>query len=227
MNYRELLENTYNLGLSKKVQDKAKSKDAVENVSIIRFEDPEVEYICHEHGVYSVDDAAKVTSIYDWFAKNLVEGADIKKFNELKYFTGIQTLDETFNNCHNLEEVTLPNNLNTIGSFAFKDTSLSHIDIPESVTNIGFRAFCDCTLTEFVFPNNVKQIYAEVLSYCHDLKTIKFPLNVSLIDSEAFLGCDNLKTFIIDRNAPNIEYVKRKLRSRDMKLLDNITLKCI
>lgn len=46
-----------------------------------------------------------------------------------------------FMSCKNLEEVTLPPALNTVGQNAFTDTAMTKVIIPESVTSIGYSAF--------------------------------------------------------------------------------------
>ncbi len=49
--------------------------------------------------------------------------------------------DEVFSQCHNLNEVELPDGLEQIGSFSFGCSSIRRLDIPASVTSIDIR-FC-------------------------------------------------------------------------------------
>ena len=137
----ELKESKNNLGLAKKTRVQAQGKDAVENVSVIPFEDPEVERICHEHGVYTYSDAAQVTSIKEWFDSN----DDIKTFNEFKYFTGLKSVEDyAFYDCEPLQSINIPDSVTSIGYSAFEYCkSLQSINIPNSVTSIGPLAFAE------------------------------------------------------------------------------------
>lgn len=50
--------------------------------------------------------------------------------------------------CTNLTEVNIPNNLTTMGSYAFNETSIETITLPKSLTNIGTYCFDLCPLKE-------------------------------------------------------------------------------
>ena len=58
---------------------------------------------------------------------------------------GLQSISEwAFSNCSALQSITLPGSLRTIDRFAFSYTSLQSITIPENVESIGTRAFQYC-----------------------------------------------------------------------------------
>lgn len=115
--------------------------------------DPEVFRILMGKGVSSdgigitKDDAAKVSSISNWFTGN----ANIESFDEFKFFTGVTRLGEdmrsggtrdAFSECTNLRSIELPESLLYIGTFGFfKCTSLEHIGMTESIVKIGSGAF--------------------------------------------------------------------------------------
>ena len=53
--------------------------------------------------------------------------------------------EAAFNNCSNLESVTIPNSVTKIGDDAFAAcTDLTSVSIPQGVTKIGFCAFEHC-----------------------------------------------------------------------------------
>jgi len=95
-----------------------------------------------------------------------------------------------------LTEVTLPNNLKTIGKAAFAHNALEEITVPASVTEWESYAFTDCSklkkvtvessligsfafthcfaLSELVISKNCKSIGENILTYCSSLKSIKY-----------------------------------------------------
>jgi len=110
-----------------------------------------------------------------------------------------------FGGCWELESVTLPNGVTSIGDKAFQQCrKLESINIPNGVTNIGDYAF----------------------SGCENLKSIIIPSSVKYIGSGAFSGCANLKSIIIENPDVSIgheafwsipEDAKIKLGSKEIK----------
>lgn len=158
----------------------------------ITFEDPAVEAICvanwggnYEAGKISNFEAMRVTSLGNKFENN----ANIVKFNELQYFTGLTTLTRyvsgqyldglsyfgAFNRCANLEEVTLPTitiNGNKIGALFCQCSKLKSVDMsPITVTATASIANIvgKCTaLTSVVLPSvRLDASYLSVLYACN------------------------------------------------------------
>lgn len=73
---------------------------------------------------------------------------------------GIINLEHTFNGCENLETVSLPSTLKTIGSCTFSCCyNLSNITLPEGLTSIGDYAFEGCnSIEKLVIPDSVTDI---------------------------------------------------------------------
>ena len=91
---------------------------------------------------------------------------------------GITTIGEdTFSRCMNLEFVTLPTTLTSIGSGAFLpgDESvgysgkLHHLIIPDNVTTIGGGAFWGAALDEITIPRNVSTVQGSARFATKDL----------------------------------------------------------
>lgn len=101
--------------------------------SVIVFEDPAVKQVCVSQwgggevsNEITVSEAAKVTTLNNAFKGNVY----ISKFNELRYFVGITSLNSQFYGCTNLSEVTIPKA--NIGDFtdAFRNChQLRELDI--------------------------------------------------------------------------------------------------
>ena len=110
----------------------------------------------------------------------------------------------------------VPDEVKTIGDWAFSDAILSQIDLPEGLVEIGNDAFYDCeclTVIKFPstlrligrsafgwcdkieslsFPEGVTDIPSFVASFCKELQRIDLPSTIESIDSYAFSNCHNL-----------------------------------
>ena len=128
--------------------------------AFIQFEDINVKSIClnwdtNFDGELSYEEAAQVESLGDKF-----HSTTIGLFKELKYFTKLTSLDETFYGCTQLVYINIPSNVTSLGSSTFSECkSLRCITIPKSVTSIGGGAFSDCrSLTNITIPESVTSI---------------------------------------------------------------------
>ena len=190
------------------VSKSAESSSGGEDTKIITFKDETVKNICvanwdiNGDGELSRGEAARVTSIRKFF-----RGTDIKYFEELQYFTGIDEIgEEAFNQCYDLISIVIPDNVLWIEEYAFNDcTSLMEIAIPDQVTWIGTRAFSGCSsLTEIVIPNNVTSIENSAFSGCSSLASVTMGSSVTSIGSSAFYGCKNLIEIVIPDSVTSI-----------------------
>jgi hypothetical protein len=97
----------------------------------------------------------------------------------------------------------IPNNLTTIGGYAFARSCLTNITIPGSVTSIGDHAFYDCgSLAAVTILDGVVSIGEEAFSDCPNLARISVPASVSSITIYAFDMCPNLTGVYFQGNAP-------------------------
>jgi len=73
---------------------------------------------------------------------------------------GITELQKTFIMCDQLQDVTLPSTLRTLGDGTFNGcTKLASITLPEGLETIGLEVFLNCkALTEITIPSTVKEI---------------------------------------------------------------------
>ena len=145
----------------------SKGWSVMPNDVVITFEDSAVKQICVENwgggvveGEITPEEAAQVTSFDNKFRLNTT----ITKFNELKYFTGLTSLQGSsseqgqFQSCSNLSEITIPNTtaLANLG-WAFRQcTSLLNFDIdltPISRTSIALNSpFREAKVHSVKFP---------------------------------------------------------------------------
>lgn len=122
----------------------------------------------------------------------------------------------------NLESVTLPNELISIGVEAFEYCrALQAIDIPQSVSTIGESCFSSCSqlasvtlhdgnltqiaddvftgsgITSIVIPSGVTSIGSSAFSGCHSLQSVTLPDGLTTIGSSAFSYCEVLESLDI------------------------------
>ena len=114
----------------------------------ITFADANIKAICVANwdtsgdGELSYAEAEAVKDLGRVFSNN----NNITSFDELQYFTGLQSIGRlAFQNCNGLTSINMPNSVTTIGDDAFDGCSgLTNINIPNSVTTIGGGAFQGC-----------------------------------------------------------------------------------
>lgn len=108
---------------------------------------------------------------------------------------GLETIEDyAFYDCANVTNIELPSTLKTIGYMAFADLGLvKSLVIPNSVTTIMDYAFTNCTgLEELTLSDNLSIIsrYAFANS---NIKALNLPESVTEIQNRAFSNCKNLK----------------------------------
>lgn len=111
----------------------------------ITFADNGIKTLCvmnwdtNQDGELSNEEAAAVTSLGQIFHGR----TDIGSFNELKYFTGLTTIDEyAFSESSVGPEITIPGSVKTISNHAFhKCNMLQRIIMEEGVERVEYNAF--------------------------------------------------------------------------------------
>ena len=121
----------------------------------------------------------------------------IKLPNKIKYIPNF-----TFNNC-GLKEITLPNELEGIASYAFsKCPDLEQISIPGSLKEIGSYAFSESGIKSISIPPTVKDIGKYAFYKCNKLEEVILP-NTNLNYNFTFVSCENLQKITIPLTPDN------------------------
>lgn len=150
----------------------------------IPFKDSNVEAVLLAKGVgdglgVTYKDAAKVTSISNWFNGN----ADITSFAEFVNFSGItQLIKNAFDGCTSLAEIAFPSSLISIGDYAFRNCA--------ALTKVNGLGSTQVTALTGAFQD------------CSALIEITLPATLTSIGNYVFRGCDSLKYFRINANTP-------------------------
>lgn len=107
---------------------------------------------------------------------------------------------------YELDEMTIPNYITSIGPAAFSDSDceyLKSIIIPNSVRRIGDRAFAHCfELNSLIFPDSVISIGDEAFASCIKLKSIIIPKNVISIGHGVFSHLHDLTSIVVSSDNP-------------------------
>ena len=116
--------------------------------------------------------------------------------------------DEAFLGCKELESVTLPDGLQTIGAGAFAESGLTSLSIPQGITRIENSLFRGCTsLISTEIPSSVGSIGEYAFYDCSSLQSLILPEGVTHIDkNNVFYGCKSL-SYLSLPSTLNIEYI--------------------
>lgn len=93
-----------------------------------------------------------------------------------------------------LQNLTLPSNLTSVGANSLKGCSkLTLTELPSSITSIGNSAFENCSLLALTeLPSNITKIDSYTFRYCGNLALTELPSGITAIGSYAFYECSKL-----------------------------------
>jgi len=145
-----------------------------------------------------------------------VEKIDSYAFNSCQSLTKVEFAENSklteialasFEKCTSLEEIILPENINTLGMGAFSGcTSLKKVYIPQSVKELEYRAFLGCSsLSDLTIKDySIKTISSECFKGCMALEKVVLPKGLTTIYEDAFVNCVELKEITIPQSVTDI-----------------------
>ena len=108
---------------------------------------------------------------------------------------------------NSIEKVIIKEGVTTIGSHAFSNfTDLEEITLPRSLKSIGNSAFYLSNLTTITIPDGVTDIKDSAFDCCYFLTSIKIPDSVTSLGQYAFFKCYNLTTVILGSGISKLMY---------------------
>ena len=109
----------------------------------------------------------------------------------------------------NLEHITIPENIESMGYHAFYHTGLKSVDWPASLKTIREGTFQYTHLTDFSFLDGIETIdpaaFNHVFSYADSPITFVVPDSVKTIRQYAFTGNWNLQNIVLSENVTSID----------------------
>ena len=110
-----------------------------------------------------------------------------------------------FASCTNLQELSLPQYIETISPYAFQDCiSLRILELPESVTTIEESAFFGCTsLIQLSMQQGLQKIGTTAFYGCSALSIVSIPEGVTEIGDYAFGNCAALANVYVPASVRN------------------------
>lgn len=122
----------------------------------------------------------------------------------IKIPKGVSVIGErAFQGCVSLENIRLPEDIESIENVFAYCTSLEEISVPDSIMNMD-SAFVGCTALKTVnIPKNIKK-FSSTFYGCTSLEEISLTQNLKAIGGNAFWG-SGLKTITLPENIVSIE----------------------
>ncbi len=107
-----------------------------------------------------------------------------------------------FENCVNLKEITLSENINFIGNKVFFNCiSLEKVNFKANVKEISNSMFYNCiSLKKIVIPEGIEKINKCAFYKCANLEEVILPNSLKEIEDGAFMMCPSLKEIMLPRN---------------------------
>lgn len=132
------------------------------------------------------------------YARVACADTSIESANILGEVAGVEVkeiADKGFYKCANLKSVTLPDTIETVGSYAFAYDALTDISLPDSVVTVGDSAFYGCASLEGVkLSESLIKIGNNLFRGCTNLSSINIPESVKEIGNCAFLKATALSS---------------------------------
>ena len=135
--------------------------------------------------------------------------------------SSVKIIDDYAFSRTSLENITMPNGLETINTGAFDGSKgLNSVEIPQTVKEIGMFAFQNCAkITSVVIPDEVKELESFAFGYCVNLRDVIIGASVDNIDGSAFSGCTSLQSFVVSKDNNTYTAEGGILYSKDLTAL--------
>ena len=134
--------------------------------------------------------------------------------------------DYAFNECYELQSITFPESVITIGSGLCKgDTSLRSVYFKGSIDTISESACWGCGLLEVALPEGVRTIDGSAFRENYDLENITMPISLKTVELNAFMSCDSIKDVWYKGSAE--KWAEITFESGNEKITSSVHFNCV
>lgn len=190
-------------------QELEEEESSINLADTVNFIDKEIKKICLQYWDTNKDNKLTYGELAEIKQLNraFYQKTKIEYFPEFKYFTGLNTIDDSAFKASSIESITIPNSVTKIGQGAFSMCrQLSLINLPQNLAKIDMSAFNSCSnLRSITIPQNVVTLERQVFYNCNLLKSVTLNEGLKRIKANAFKGCTSLKSITIPESVTNIE----------------------
>jgi hypothetical protein len=104
-----------------------------------------------------------------------------------------------------LVSLTLPPALQSIGSYAFyQSSSLTTLVLPDSLRDIRDSAFAECGIEELELPSRLQSLGGSAFAYSPALRSVSIPSSLGVLGDYAFAGCSALVQCLVPDSPPDL-----------------------
>lgn len=151
----------------------------------------------------------------DYYDDLMLLGKSYQNLTEIKVSGGNKKYDSR-DNCNALidtitntillgsKNTIIPSTVDSIGKFAFANSSVEEITIPGSVKTIGEYAFINSSLTNLLIESGVESISKGAFGKCNNLVNVELPDTITNLEEYAFFDCTNLVSVKLSSNIDKI-----------------------
>lgn len=146
-------------------------------------------------------DEGKYVEITEWTGGNRRAKVPSEIDGKPVISIGIRAFSDSY-----MPTVEIPDTVRAIGEYAFEDCDeIEEVTLPEGITDIPRGAFSGCYELRTVYiPSTVTKIGDYAFHDCTHLSSITIPEGVTAIGMEAFTGVENMKELIIPESVTDI-----------------------
>ena len=174
-------------------------------------------YVPGKSGQYVVDDSTESIGKYA-FAYSRLSGVTLpdgltklenysfvsSRIEKITIPEAIEAIPEgCFNECNNLQTVSLGKNLTSIGEYAFTNCqNLEEVQMPKenNIQSIGMNAFYACVKLNNIdfIKSKVSTIDSGAFAACYSVKEVTLPKTLKVLGDRTFVSCYNLETVVFE-----------------------------
>lgn len=149
--------------------------------------------------------------------------ADIPALNKVDFAEGATIIPAyVLRGASNVENITFPDTVTEIGTYAFSGTAIESVLLPESLKSVGNYAFSDSAIKTLVLPDGTESIGSYAFRNCGSLTSVTLPDSLKTIDTGAFWET-SLSEVILPASLVTTNYTSSKGPFADIPTLKEVT----